>query len=398
MNPLTDRRFFIATEQDILDGRTTDVYFARTLEILKAKGLMDIRTAAEITVSRLPRDWKWGVYCGLEEVLRLLEGKDIDVWGLPEGTLFPARTQSGIKLPLMTIEGAYSQYCLHETPLLGMLSHSSGVATMAARCRVAAGDLPIFSFGVRRAHPAIAPMVDRSSFIGGCDGVSSILGAEMLGRPANGTMPHALIIMIGDSVEAFKAFDEVMGPEVPRIVLADTFSDEKTEAIAAADAIDLYGVRLDTPGSRRGDFCDIVREVRWELDVRGHKDVKLILSGGLNEVTIPPLVRAGASAFGVGSSISSAPGIDFALDIVERDGAPVAKRGKFSGRKHLYRCPDCMGFEVSMSDNVPVCRDCGREMVNAEVKLMERGKRIKPAETPDAIRDRVLKQLSRAVI
>src|SRR5690554_974837 len=145
MNPLTDRRFFIATEQDILDGRTTDVYFARTLEILKAKGLMDIRTAAEITVSRLPRDWKWGVYCGLEEVLRLLEGKDIDVWGLPEGTLFPARTQSGIKLPLMTIEGAYSQYCLHETPLLGMLSHSSGVATMAARCRVAAGDLPIFS-------------------------------------------------------------------------------------------------------------------------------------------------------------------------------------------------------------------------------------------------------------
>ncbi|HPP45269.1 MAG TPA: nicotinate phosphoribosyltransferase, partial [Methanomassiliicoccaceae archaeon] len=296
MNPLTDRRFFIATEQDILDGRTTDVYFARTLEILKAKGLMDIRTAAEITVSRLPRDWKWGVYCGLEEVLRLLEGKDIDVWGLPEGTLFPARTQSGIKLPLMTIEGAYSQYCLHETPLLGMLSHSSGVATMAARCRVAAGDLPIFSFGVRRAHPAIAPMVDRSSFIGGCDGVSSILGAEMLGRPANGTMPHALIIMIGDSVEAFKAFDEVMGPEVPRIVLADTFSDEKTEAIAAADAIDLYGVRLDTPGSRRGDFCDIVREVRWELDVRGHKDVKLILSGGLNEVTIPPLVRAGLVA------------------------------------------------------------------------------------------------------
>lgn len=359
---------------------------------------MDLEVAAELTVSKLPRDWQWGVYCGLEEALRLLEGKDIDIWGLPEGTVFPSRTQSGIRLPLMTIEGAYSRFCLHESPLLGMLSHSSGVATMAARCRKAAGNLPMIAFGVRRAHPAIAPMLDRSSYIGGCDGVSSILGAEMLGRPAEGTMPHSLILMIGEPVDAFRAFDEVMGPEVPRIVLADTYSDEKVEALAAADAIDLDGVRLDTPSSRRGSFPDIVREVRWELDLHGHRDVRIILSGGLDETTIPPLVQAGASGFGVGSSISSAPGIDFALDIVERDGTPVAKKGKYGGRKRSYHCPDCMGFEVSVSEKVPVCRDCGREMMPAEVKLMEHGKRIAPTEAPEAIRKRVLEQLSRAVI
>lgn len=360
--------------------------------------MMGLEVAAELTVSKLPRDWQWGVYCGLEEVLRLLEGKDIDVWGLPEGTVFPSRTQSGIRLPLMTIEGAYSQFCLHESPLLGMLSHSSGVATMAARCRKAAGSLPMIAFGVRRAHPAIAPMLDRSSYIGGCNGVSSILGAEMLGRPAEGTMPHALILMVGEPVDAFRAFDEVMGPEVPRIVLADTYSDEKVEALAAADAIDLDGVRLDTPSSRRGSFPDIVREVRWELDLHGHRDVGIILSGGLDETTIPPLVQAGASGFGVGSSISSAPGIDFALDIVERDGTPVAKKGKYGGRKRSYRCPDCLGFEVSVSEKVPACRDCGREMMPAEVKLMEHGKRIVPTEAPEAIRKRVLEQLSRAVI
>ena len=366
--------------------------------MLRARGMMGLEVAAELTVSKLPRDWQWGVYCGLEEVLRLLEGKGIDVWGLPEGTVFPSRTQSGIRLPLMTIEGAYSQFCLHESPLLGMLSHSSGVATMAARCRKAAGSLPMIAFGVRRAHPAIAPMLDRSSYIGGCNGVSSILGAEMLGRPAEGTMPHALILMVGEPVDAFRAFDEVMGPEVPRIVLADTYSDEKVEALAAADAIDLDGVRLDTPSSRRGSFPDIVREVRWELDLHGHRDVGIILSGGLDETTIPPLVQAGASGFGVGSSISSAPGIDFALDIVERDGTPVAKKGKYGGRKRSYRCPDCLGFEVSVSEKVPACRDCGREMVPAEVKLMEHGKRIVPTEAPEAIRKRVLEQLSRAVI
>lgn len=42
----------------------------------------------------------------------------------------------------------------------------------------------------------------------------------------------------------------------------------------------LYGVRLDTPGSRKGNFAEIIREVRWELDVRGHKKVKIIASGG----------------------------------------------------------------------------------------------------------------------
>jgi nicotinate phosphoribosyltransferase len=399
-NADTERRFFIANEEDILQGRTTDVYFARTLEILRAKGMMGLKTAAEITVSKLPRDWKWGVYCGLEEVLRLLEGRDVDVWGLPEGTLFQSRTQSGIRLPLMTIKGAYSQFCLHESPMLGMLSHSSGVATMAARCRKAAGTLPMISFGVRRAHPAIAPMLDRSSYIGGCDGVSSILGAEMLDRPADGTMPHALIIMFGEPAAAFKAFDEVMGPNVPRIVLADTFSDEKAEALVAAEAIEhLQGVRLDTPASRRGNFPEIVREVRWGLDVHGHRDVKIILSGGLDETSIPPLVKAGADGFGVGSSISSAPGVDFALDLMERDGRPVAKRGKFGGRKYVHRCPDCLGFEVTTSEEeVPKCRDCGREMIRAEVKLLERGRRTAAAEKADTIRTRVLEQLSRAVI
>lgn len=391
------KRFFTASDEDILAGRTTDIYFKRTMEILKAKGMLGIKALAEMTVAKLPRDWQWGVLCGLEEALRLLEGKEVDVWGFPEGTVFPSRTQSGVKLPILTMEGPYAQYCLYETPMLGFICHSTGVATMAARCRKAAGDRSMIAFGIRRTHPAISPMLDRSSYIGGCNGVSSLLGAETIGKKPEGTMPHALIIMMGDSIKAFKAFDEVIEPSVPRIVLVDTYSDEKTEAIAACEAIEhLAGVRLDTPGSRRGSFTELIREVRWELDLRGFKDVNIFVSGGLDERTIPDLGRAGADGFGVGTSISNAPTVDFAVDIVEKEGLPVAKRGKFGGRKHVFRCGDCFNFEVSTSpQEVPRCAKCGREMVPATTKLMENGHRLVSERSPADIRQDVLEQLGK---
>ncbi len=397
MGAKREKRFFTASDEDILKGRTTDIYFMRTMEILKAKGMMDKEALAEMTVARLPREWPWGVFCGLEEALRLMEGKEVDIWGLTEGTVFPSRTQSGIKLPVLNLEGPYAQYCIYETPMLGFICHSTGVATMAARCRTAARKLPLIAFGVRRSHPAISPMLDRSSYLGGCDAVSSLLGSETIGLPPEGTMPHALIIMMGDSLEAFKAFDEVIESSVPRIVLVDTYSDEKTEAIAACEAIkDLAGVRLDTPGSRRGSLTELVREVRWELDIRGYKKVKVFVSGGLDEKTLPDLARAGAEGFGVGTSISNAPTVDFAMDIVEIKGEPVAKRGKFGGRKRLFRCPTCFAFEVSMAeDDVPRCLGCGQEMVPASTKLMERGRRLVPERTPKDIREDVLKQLER---
>lgn len=391
------KRFFSATDEDIVKGRTTDIYFARTMEILEAKHKMGERALAEFTVGGLPRSWPWGVFCGVEEVLALYEGKPIDLWGIPEGTVFRAKTLSGVRVPVMTIEGAYSEYCLQETPALGLICHSSGVATMAARTKMAAGDKTVLSFGIRRMHPSISPMLDRSSYIGGCDTVSSVLGAEMIGTEPSGTMPHALIIMFGDQREAFEAFDEVIDPKVARVALVDTYSDEKAEAIMACEAVkDLFAVRLDTPGSRRGSLPDLVREVRWEMDLRGFRDVKILVSGGLDYESIPELAAAGADGFGVGTSISNAPTVDFAMDIVEKDGRPVAKRGKFSGRKHPFRCPECFNYEVALrADEPPTCPCCGVEMEPVEVRLMQKGRRKAERRTPGEIRDGVLRQLSK---
>src|SRR5256712_10247315 len=119
-----------------------------------------------------------------------------------------------------------------------------------------------------------------------------------------GTMPHALVIVMGGPREAFGAAHKYLEAKIPRIALVDTYYDEKTEALMAVEAIpDLSGVRLDTPASRRGTFAAIVREARWELDLRGPRDVKTFVSGSVDEKSIPALLEAGVDRFGVGTSL-----------------------------------------------------------------------------------------------
>jgi len=360
--------FYIISGSEIKEGKVTDIYFLRTLEVLKAKGLADKRVVMEVAARSIPNKARWGILAGVEEVAKLLEGKDVDVYSLPDGSIFRPWT------PVMRIEGPYSEFCTLETSILGFLSSLSGVATAAARVKMAAGDKPVFNFGIRRQHPAVSLAFEKASLIGGLDGSSGILIEELGFKPV-GTMPHAMIILFGDQVMAWKSFDEVMPDDVPRIALVDTFYDEKTEAIMAAEALGekLSGVRLDTPSSRRGDMSEIIKEVRWELDIRGFNHVKIFVSGGLNESTVKEFSEAGADAFGVGSYIIGARPVDFGMDIVEVEGKPIAKRGIRSGAKDLFICDDHLIYEVSRG-NKPRCPLCGREMRYSYLKVVERGK------------------------
>jgi len=392
------RRFLVATEEEIKEAATTDVYFTRTKEILEKEGRADLRVTAEVTTGSLPKNWEWGILAGVEEAAHLLQDIPITVRSFPEGTLFHPSDSSGVREPVMVLEGRYLDFCLYETPLLGLLCQASGIATMAARVRKAAGTKTIFSFGIRRAHPALAPMIDRACYIGGFDEVSSILGAKLLGKNPTGTMPHSLIIALGDQVSAWKAFNKRMPKDVPRIALVDTYYDEKTEAIMAAEALgkDLDGVRLDTPSSRRGNFPEIVKEVRWELDSRGFKNVKIFVSGGLDDASVGTMSEAGADGFGVGTSVSNAPSIDFALDIVEADGKSVAKRGKLGGRKEVWRCDKCLR-EYVLPDKAaaPSCSECQGKTKLMLLPLLERGQLSKALPSPDKIRQLVLQQLGK---
>lgn len=263
---------------------------------------------------------------------------------MPEGTICRPHE------PVLTLTGSYGAFAEHETALLGLLCQASGVATGAARCRLAAGDRPLISFGARRMHPAIVPMIERSAYLGGCDRVAVDLAVRRMGIPATGTTPHALVLMIGSTAEAAKAFDEAVAPEVPRTIIIDTFDDEKFGALLAARAIpdSIYAIRMDTPGNRRGDFRDLMREVRWELDRHGFGHVRIFASGGIDVEYILHLNPV-CDAYGVGGAIADAPMIDFSLDIVEVGGEDRSKRGKRGGRKRLLELVD--GSRVVVPEN-----------------------------------------------
>ena len=378
---------FIADEDLIKQGKVTDVYFERAIEVIEAKNL-DKTVKAEISVKGLPKDYSWAVFCGLQEVLELLEDRDVNVRAIPEGSIFKENE------PVIEIEGKYSTFAVLETAILGFLCQESGVATKAARVRKAAKDKTVLSFGARRMHPAVAIAIERAAYIGGCDGFSTVAAAEKLGLKASGTMPHSLVLLVGDTLEAAKYFDEVVDIDVPRIVLIDTFGDEKFETIRVAEALKkrLAGVRLDTPSSRRGNMKKILEELRWELDVRDLKHIQLFVSGGLDENSVAELVDV-ADGFGVGTSISSATTIDFSLDIVEIEGKPIAKKGKNSGSKSLLKCDKCFRSKIVPFTTQSEECECGGTMEDALEYYIRNGKLIRDFEDISTIRNRCLREL-----
>ncbi|AEM39640.1 Nicotinate phosphoribosyltransferase [Pyrolobus fumarii 1A] len=382
-------RLYVACPDEIKRGETADIYFHRTREVIEKSGLKERSVRAEFHVYSLPQGYEWAVFAGLEEALAILEGRKVTVYALPEGTIFYPRE------PLMIIEGPYYEFADLETAILGVLRHATSIATKAARIKLAAGDKPVFFFGLRAVHPAIAPAVDRAAYIGGVDGVAGAAAAKYLGIKPVGTMPHALILLFGDQREAWKAFDKHVDPSVPRVTLVDTFYDERVEALMAAQTLGdkLWGVRLDTPSSRRGNMRRIVEEVRWTLDLHGYKHVKIIVSGGLDEERIKEL-RDIVDAFGVGTSIAFPPSIDISMDLVEVDYGsgfePITKRGKLPGAKQLYVC-GCRRIVKPWTSKPP---ECGKPML---VKVMEEGRIVVDLPDVKSIREYVLKQLDELV-
>jgi len=316
---------------DVLSGATADVYFERARTILGAEGLDPI-----VTMEIFGRGE--GVLCGADEALAYLreilggiDGPDAPVVeSLHDGDPFSP------KEVVMRITARYSAYGLYETAILGILASGSGWATAARRIVDAAAPIPVIGFGARHVHPSVADQLDYASVVGGCVGASTPAGARMAGLNPTGTMPHALVLIFGDTVRAAEAFDRHIDAEIPRIVLVDTFKDEAEESLRVAEALGdrLWGVRLDTPSERGRVTPELVKEVRARLDLAGHGHVRIVVSGGLDADRIGVFKEAGApvDSFAVGSAISKASPIDFTGDLKEIDGRPIAKRGRIPGR------------------------------------------------------------------
>lgn len=320
MRPLFDNLL------EYYSGPASDIYFQRAAETLKGAGLDPVVTV-EVFGDRA------GLLCGMKEALgtlrQALQG-DGEVWALSEGSAIAEREV------VLRIKGRYSRFGRLETPLLGMLASCSGWATAAREVVEAAAGAPVISFGARHVHPLVGPIMEYACVVGGCAGCATPLGAELAGlRGPSGTMPHAMILIFGDTVQAGLAFDQHMSGDVPRVVLVDTFKDEVEESLRVAAAMGerLRGVRLDTPWERGRVTIELVKEVRARLDQAGHQKVGIFVSGGMSAHRIREFVAAGApvTSYGVGMAIAAAAPLGFTADIKEVEGVARTKRGRIPG-------------------------------------------------------------------
>ena len=314
-----------------LVGGNADIYFDRTRRILEAEGQNPIVVMEVFARQR-------ALLGGMREAHALLRRAlpaAAEVWSLSEGSWFePLEICLRIRAP-------YLAFGLYETALLGALASESGWATAAAECVEAADGIPVISFGARHVHPEVSARMEYAACLGGCVGCATPDGAALAGIEATGTIPHALVLVMGDTVRATEAFDRHIDPKVNRIALVDTFGPEAEESVRVADALGdrLWGVRLDTPSELGGVTPELVRQVRDRLDEAGHSRVRIAVSGGMTTTRIRQFGTTGSpvDAFGVGSAISGARAIDFTADLKEVDGRPLAKRGRTPGITHNPR-------------------------------------------------------------
>ncbi|MQG88981.1 MAG: nicotinate phosphoribosyltransferase [SAR202 cluster bacterium] len=312
--------------RSVLTGYTADNELNRSLTILRNEGV-NPEVVVEFTAERA------SVLCGINEVKKLLDrvlpetGRE--VWALDEGVAVNAREV------VLRIRGPYASFGLFETAMLGTLASCSGWATAASECVDAGEGIPIVAYGARHVHPEVVGVMDYSAVTGGCASSSTIAGQQLHGLTISGTMPHSLVLLMGDTVRSILAFDKHMPPEVPRVALVDTFKDEAEEAVDVAKALRerLRGIRLDTPKERGGVTPELVHEIRARLDQSGYNQVDIFVSGGITPDRIRAFVEVDApvSVFAVGYYISAASPISFTADIKQIDGVDIAKRGRVPG-------------------------------------------------------------------
>jgi nicotinate phosphoribosyltransferase len=314
-----------APSPDTLAGRNADIYFLRTRQIMDAEGLQP-----DVTMEVFPNGD--GLLCGVREVLALLARvlpEDAEVEALPEAVPMQAREV------VLRIRAPYPAFAVYETAILGALAHQSGWATAAQACAQAAAPVPVISFGARHVHPDVSARMEYAAIMGGCTGCATPLGAALAGIEPSGTLPHALILCMGDTVAAIQAFDRIVNPAVARIALVDTFKDEAEESLRVAQALEdrLWGIRLDTPSERGRVTPALVTEVRARLDQAGFRHVRIVVSGGIDPARIALFKARNApvDAYGIGSAIAGASPIDFTADIKMVGGQPRAKRGRIPG-------------------------------------------------------------------
>ena len=278
-----------------------------------------------------------------------------DVWAIPEGRVALAGE------PILEVTAPLPEAQLVETMLLNLVTFETTIASKAARCVIAADGRDLVDFSFRRTQGVEAGVdVARLSCMVGFVATSNVEAARRHGLAAAGTMAHSYIEAFANEDAAFRAFAEDFPGRATFLV--DTYDTIAgiNHAIAVIKDLRLsgrLGIRIDS-----GDLAALAKRGRRLLDRAGLTQVRIFASGGLDELSIDELVRAGApiDAFGVGTRMGVSadhPYLDTAYKLVSYAGRPVMKlsRGKTSapGRKQVFRRSRPFGDLVGLHDERP---------------------------------------------
>ena len=323
------------------------------------------------------------------EAFRLLRFEG-DVWAVPEGRIVYANE------PLLEITAPIAVAQLVEPHLLNLVSFQTNIASKAARCRLAARDRDLVDFSLRRTQGLDAAMaVARCTAMVGFVATSNVEAARVYGLRAAGTMAHSYIQSFPTESDAFRAFAKDLPTRTTFLVdTYDTLNGVRTaiDVIRGLGLEDHLGIRIDS-----GDLAELSREARKILDDAGLPHVRIFASGGLDEMDVDALVRAGApiDAFGIGTRMgvaADAPYLDSAYKLVEYDGRPMLKlsaaKASAPGRKQVFRsvAEDVIGLR---DEHVPPA------MEPLLVPVMEKGRRTGPARPLATARARFEADLAR---
>jgi len=401
----------------------TDLYELAMLHVYHEQG-MDQIAVFELFMRKLPERRSFLLAAGLEQALVYLQHLRFterelgwlaetgrfsaafldylaefrftgDVHAMPEGTVFFANE------PILRVTAPLPEAQLVESRLMNILHLQTLIASKAARFKLAAPEVPLVDFGLRRAHGAEAGLfAARASYLAGFAGTATVLAGMRYGIPIFGTMAHSFIQAHGSESLAFEHFARTRPHDVT--LLIDTYDIEtgarhaiETAQRLARDGIQVNAVRIDS-----GDLIRDSRRVREMLDQAGLHEVGVFLSGSLDDGRIKELVEAGApvSGFGVGTSLDvspDAPYLDCVYKLQEYAGEPRRKRsaGKstWPGRKQVYRRFDAAGRMCGDTVCLESDPPRGRPLL---VKVMEHGRRLSAPAGLEELRERAAESLA----
>jgi nicotinate phosphoribosyltransferase len=350
----------------------TDLYQLTMGQVYFELGMRDT-AVFELFVRRLPRTRRFLIAAGLEQAVEYLEQLRFtsgeleylaglgtfqlaflehlsklrftgSLHAMPEGTPFFGDE------PVLRITAPILEAQLVESRILNIVHFQTLIASKAARCVLAGRGRHLVDFGMRRAHEGDAALyAARAAYLAGFHATATIEAGRRFGIPLSGTMAHSFIEAHERETDAFRNF-VTRGPAGDVTLLIDTYDTQRgarrvgmlvRELRKGAGAARVGAVRIDS-----GDLAHEARSVRAILDEYGCEDIRIVLSGSLDEHSVEALVRNGvpADAFGVGTALdvsTDAPALDVAYKLQEYAGKARRKRspGKatWPGTKQVFR-------------------------------------------------------------